>query len=207
MNKKIFESSPWSLPILCVHPVILVGAILDGHPDFATVAWTGVAASVPPSIAISLQPHRHSLKGIKQNMAFSVNVPSIDQLKEVDYCGLVSGAITDKAKDCNFKIFYGNNKSAPLIDQFTINHVCQVSHILCLGSHEMVIGKIVETYISEDYLCDGKLNVEKASPYLFSLQKYYKLGELIDKGFTSGREINPAKVEESRKHFPLRSTG
>jgi flavin reductase (DIM6/NTAB) family NADH-FMN oxidoreductase RutF len=203
MNKKLIEPSSGPMPILCVHPVILAGAMVDDQPDFAAVAWTGVAASFPPTIAISLQPHRHSLKGIKRNMTFSVNIPSVDQMKEVDYCGLVSGAITDKVKDCGFKVFYGNTKSAPLIEQFPVNHVCQVLHILSLGSHEMVVGKIVETYISEDCLTNGNLDIEKTKPLAYSSQRYYKLGEQIGKGFSSGLAINPAKVKESRKHSQM----
>jgi flavin reductase (DIM6/NTAB) family NADH-FMN oxidoreductase RutF len=203
MNKILIEQSQGTVPILCINSIILVGAIVDDKPDFASVAWTGVAASSPPTIAISLQPHRHSLKGIKRNMTFSVNIPSIDQMKVVDYCGLVSGAIENKIKDCDFKIFYGNTKSAPLIEQFPVNHVCQVLHILSLGSHEMIVGKIVETYVSEDCFFNGKLDIEKAKPLIYASQAYFKLGEQIGKGFSAGLVINSAKVEESRKHSQM----
>ena len=66
------------LPMLCPIPTVLVGAMVYGKPDFAAVAWTGVAASNPVSVTIALQPHRYSLKGIYQNRTFSINVPSID---------------------------------------------------------------------------------------------------------------------------------
>jgi len=144
------------IPILGVHPVVLAGSVINDKPDFAAVAWTGVAASFPPSISIALQPQRHSLKGIRQNMTFSVNIPSVDQVKETDYCGLVSGLMSDKATDCNFTVFFGSIQSAPLIEQCPVNHVCEVLHILNLGSHVMVIGKIVETHLTESCLTDGK---------------------------------------------------
>lgn len=56
MTKVKMEPIRDRMPILCVCPVVLVGAMVNDKPDFVTVAWTGVAASFPPSISIALQP-------------------------------------------------------------------------------------------------------------------------------------------------------
>ena len=103
---------------------------------------------------MSLRHVRHTLKGIRENMTFSVNIPSVDLVKETDYCGLVSGAKTDKVKDCNLTVFYGVLKSAPLIEQCPVNMECDVLHMLNVGSHSLIVGKIVETHVSEDCLND-----------------------------------------------------
>jgi flavin reductase (DIM6/NTAB) family NADH-FMN oxidoreductase RutF len=171
------------------HPTVLVGANVDGKPDFAAVAWTGVAAGNPPSITIGLQPHRYSLKGIYQNRTFSVNIPSIDLVKETDYCGLVSGADTDKVKDCKFKVFYGKTVSAPLIEQCPINLECEVSHILNLGSHMLVVGKVVETHFSEDCLTDGQPDINKVKPFAFGPGGYFAIGKAFAEAFKIGWEI------------------
>ncbi len=113
MGKIKLEQGTGPVPILAAYPVVMAGAMVEGKPDFATAAWTGVAASVPPAITIALQHHRYSLKGIRQNMTFSVNIPSLDQIKETDYCGITSGAKTDKVKDCGYKIFYGQTRDRP----------------------------------------------------------------------------------------------
>ena len=86
MNKK--KLGPQTL--LWPHPATLVGSHVDGKPDFVAVAWTGVAASAPPAVTIALQHRRYSLKGIYQNRTFSVNIPSREQVRETDYCGIVS---------------------------------------------------------------------------------------------------------------------
>jgi len=194
MTKKKLGPQPMVWP----HPTVLVGAVTDGREDFAAVAWTGVAASNPASVTIALQPHRHSLKGIYQNRTFSVNVPSVNLVKETDYCGLVSGKDTDKVADCKFKVFYGNLKTAPLIEQCPINLECEVSHILNLGSHHLVVGKVVETYFSEDCLTDSKPDIEKVKPFTFSLPKYYAIGEAFADAFKVGWEINPKKKKTTR---------
>jgi flavin reductase (DIM6/NTAB) family NADH-FMN oxidoreductase RutF len=178
-------------PMLWPHPTVLVGANVDSKPDFAAVAWTGVAAGNPPSITIGLQPHRYSLKGIYQNRTFSVNIPSVDLVKETDYCGLVSGKDADKVKDCKFEVFYGNLNTAPLIEQCPINLECEVSHILNLGSHHLVVGKVVEVYFSENCLTDGKPDIGKVKPFAFGPGGYYAIGDAFAEAFKIGWEINP----------------
>jgi flavin reductase (DIM6/NTAB) family NADH-FMN oxidoreductase RutF len=187
MIKKTFGPQPMIWP----HPTVLVGANVDGKPDFAAVAWTGVAASNPAAVTIALQPHRYSLKGIYENRTFSVNVPSADLVKETDYCGLVSGADTDKVKDCKFKVFYGNLKTAPLIEQCPINLECEVAHILNLGSHTLVVGKVIETYLSEECLTDEKPDMAKVKPFAFGPGKYYVIGEAFADAFKIGWDIKP----------------
>lgn len=183
--------------ILCANPTVMVGAMVDGQADFVTVAAIGVAASNPPALSIALQPHRYSLKGIRQNMVFSVNIPSADQVKETDYCGIVSGAKTDKTRDCHFKVFYGKLATAPLIEQCPINHACEVIEILNLGSHIYIIGRIVETFLSEEYLTGGRLDADKIKPFFFASRKYYALGNIIGEPFRAGSEINPEKAKQA----------
>jgi flavin reductase (DIM6/NTAB) family NADH-FMN oxidoreductase RutF len=191
MGKIRLEPKAGPLPLLGFYPTIMIGVNVDGKPDFTTVAWTGVAASVPPSITIALQHHRHSLKGVRQNMAFSVNIPSIDLVKETDYCGLASGAKVDKAEDCHFTVFYGKLKAAPLIEQCPINHACEVIQVLNLGSHELVVGRIVESHASEDCLENGRPDPARVRPFLFAGFGYYAVGEYLGRAFHCGVEINP----------------
>jgi flavin reductase (DIM6/NTAB) family NADH-FMN oxidoreductase RutF len=192
MTKKKFGPQPMVWP----HPTTIVGANVDGKPDFAAVAWTGVAASNPASVSIALQPHRYSLKGIYQNRTFSLNIPSAELVKETDYCGLVSGKDADKVKDCKFKVFYGNLKTVPLIEECPINMECEVTQILNLGSHHLVVGKVTETYISEDCLTDGKPDMDKVKPFIFGPMKYYTVGEAFADAFKIGWEIKPKPVKK-----------
>lgn len=188
MTKKTFGSQPWLLP----NPTILVGANVDGKPDFAAVAWTGVAASNPASVTIALQHHRHSLKGIYENRTFSINVPSVDLMKETDYCGLVSGRDTDKVKDCQFKVFYGNLKTAPLIEQCPINLECLVLHMLNLGSHVLVVGNVAESYVAEECLTDDQPDIMKIKPFVYSrgpAARYNAVGEVLGQAHNAGKAL------------------
>ncbi len=173
-------------------PSLLVGANIDGKPNFMTVAWGGIANSEPPMISVAIRPHRYTHKGISQNLTFSVNVPSTDLVREVDYCGLVSGAKTNKAEVCQFKVFYGKLNNAPLIEQCPINLECKVVHILDLGSHSLIVGRVEETYVSDSCLTNGKPDVNKIKPIIYAIdpvRQYLALGQVIAKAYSIGQEL------------------
>jgi len=173
-------------------PILLVGANIDDKPNFMAVAWCGIANSEPPMISIAIRHQRYTLRGVRQNLTFSANIPSADIVRETDYCGLVSGRKINKVEACQFKVFYGKLDSAPLIEQCPINLECTVMHILNLGTHSLIVGKIEETYISEDCLTDGKPDVNKIKPFTFITSpalQYQALGEVIAKAFSIGKEL------------------
>ncbi len=188
MTKKTFGPQPWLFP----HPTVLLGSVHDGKADFAAYAWCGITSAEPPTISVGIRHQRHTLKGIFQNKTFSVNVPSVDLLKETDYCGTVSGADTDKVNDCKFKVFYGGLKTAPLIEQCPVNLECEVLHILNLGSHALVVGKIVQTHVSEDCLTNDQPDILKIKPFVYSrgpVSRYNAVGEVLGQAFDVGKAI------------------
>jgi flavin reductase (DIM6/NTAB) family NADH-FMN oxidoreductase RutF len=156
------------------------------------VAWCGIAGSDPPMISVSLRHNRHTFMGIRQNMTYSVNIPSVNLVKETDYCGIVHGSRVDKVKVCQFNVFYGKLGSAPLIEQCPINLECKVAHMLELGSHVLIIGRIEEVYASEDCLTRGKPDVRKIKPfsYIWGVSsRYVALGKTVAKAFSAGQEL------------------
>ncbi|MFC2063032.1 flavin reductase family protein [Chloroflexota bacterium] len=179
-------------PLLYPLPTVLVGANVDGRPNFSAYAWCGIVNSKPPMLSIAFQHKRHTLKGVKRNGTFSVNIPSVDLVKETDYCGIVSGRKTNKVTDCKFTIFYGKLASAPLITECPINLECQALHILNLGSHEMVVGQIEEIYATESCLTNGEPDVTKIKPFLWvahPTNQYMEFGKSIGEAFSIGNQL------------------
>lgn len=180
--------------LICPMPVLLVGSNVDDKPNFMAVAWGGIANSEPPMISVAIRHTRHTLKGIRQNGTFSVNIPSADMVREADYCGITSGAKVDKVEACQFEVFYGKLDSAPLIEQCPVNLECKVVHVLDLGSHALVVGRIEETHVSQNCLTDGKPDVNKIKPITYidsPIARYQALGEILAKAFSVGRELKP----------------
>jgi len=173
-------------------PTTLVGADVDSRPNFLAIAWCGIACSQPPALTVALQPRRYTLKGIRQNMTFSVNIPSVDQVREADFCGIRSGANVDKVTACKFGVFYGKVEGAPLIEQCPVNLGCRVVQMLELGSHWLIVGRIEDVQVSDDCLTEGKPDVIKVRPFIFvpgPPAQYTAFGEVVTRAFSVGREL------------------
>jgi len=63
--------------------------------------------------------------------------------------------------------------------------------MLNLGSHELVVGRIVETFVSEDCLTEDRPDSVKMNPFFFANGNYYSLGEQKGSAFRVGNSINP----------------
>src|SRR4030042_1485238 len=173
-------------------PAFLIGANVEGKPNFMTAAWSGIAGGEPPVITVGIRHSRYTLKGIHQNNTFSVNVPSIDIARETDYCGIESGSKVDKVRVCGFKVFYGKVKTAPMVEQCPVNLECKVMHMLDVGSHVLVVGEIKETYVSEECLTDGRPDVTKINPFAFNPRPegdFQAFGEPVGKAFSIGLDL------------------
>ena len=170
-------------------PAVLVGAAVNGNPNFMTAAWCAIAAEKPPAVSLAIRKERYTLKGVREHGSFSVNVASSSLVKKVDYCGIYSGKNRDKSQI--FTTFYGELKTAPLIEECPVNLECKTLHCLDLGSHTLVVGEIIETFITEGCLVDGKGDPETIDPlvYITGTSKYHRLGEEIAPAFQTGKEL------------------
>ena len=70
----------WLYPM----PTLLVGASVDGKANFMAAAWGGIANGTPPMISVAIRHSHYTLKCVRQNLTFSVNVPSCDMVREAD---------------------------------------------------------------------------------------------------------------------------
>jgi flavin reductase (DIM6/NTAB) family NADH-FMN oxidoreductase RutF len=172
-------------------PVFLVGAVVNGKPNFITIGGGGLANGEPPMIALPIRHHQYTLEGIMQNRTFSINYPSVKQVKETDFCGLVSGRKVDKVAACGFHIFYGKTDKAPLIDECPVNLECKLMYAMNLGGHMMVIGQVEECHVNEDCLTDGKPDAKKINAMVFDPEQgvYLSFGDVVAKSHSVGREL------------------
>ena len=168
-------------------PSALIGAKVGGKANFMTAAWCAIAAYKPPAVAVAIQKARYTLEGIREERVFSVNVPSADLVKKVDYCGIYSGRKKDKSDI--FDVFHGVLGRAPMSEECPLNLECRLTETLELGSHILVVGEIVETYIKKDCLTEDKADPIKIDPLIFApgTVQYHRLGEKVAPAFQVGK--------------------
>ncbi len=169
-------------------PVSLVGAHVDGKPNFLAVAWFTMVSYKPPRIAIALGKGHYTNPGIKENKTFSVCLPSEDMAEITDYCGIVSGKKNDKSEI--FDLFYGELNTAPMIRDCPLNMECTLVEIVESSLNEIFIGEIVGTYTEERFLTDGKSDFKKIKPLILSQPdtSYWRLGEPLAKAWSIGKK-------------------
>ena len=182
-KKKLGPSS-----ILFPMPTTIVGANVNGKPNFLTVSYCGIIESKPPMIIASLAKSHYTNIGVKDNNTFSVNIPSADMAEVTDYIGTYSGKKVDKSD--LFDVFYGELQTAPMIREAPVNLECKLVKIVDLPiNHDVFVGEIVQTYIKEECLTNGVPDINKIDPIIYGtkLQSYLKVGDTIGKAWKIGR--------------------
>lgn len=175
-------------------PAALIVSGSREKANVATVAWIGIMGSEPPVVGISLKSTRYSLDLIRKTKEFTVNIPSVDKFKEVDYCGLVSGRRRDKFDDTGFTPISSSKVDTPIIDECPFNMECRVMKgEVALGEWVVIFGEIVETHVDEDKRDAETKNVDiaKISPlvYCATVREYWELGRKLGKGFDAGKDF------------------
>jgi flavin reductase (DIM6/NTAB) family NADH-FMN oxidoreductase RutF len=162
-------------------PTVLVSSKTeDSAPNIVTIAWTGIMNSEPPILYIGVNPTRHSYKLIKNSGEFVINIPSVDQVKEVDFCGLVSGEKVDKFKETGFTTTAASFVKTPLITECPVNLECKVRQIINLGSHDAFIAEILAVHYNEDVLDqNGQPDIDLIRPYSYCQREYRIVADKI----------------------------
>lgn len=170
-------------------PVVLVGAVTDGKPNFMTAAWVTKLHSNPPMIGISLGLKQHTAKGIRQTGEFSVSYPSVDQAVLADYLGLVHGYEEDKTK--HIEIFRGSLESAPMVGQCPVSLECRLRQTVELPNDFLFIGEVLNVYAKESVLTDGKIDPAKLRPFVLTMpgNAYWTLGEYVGPAWEIGKAL------------------
>ncbi|MCX5846064.1 MAG: flavin reductase family protein [Deltaproteobacteria bacterium] len=185
MNKVKIGNNPFVYPM----PMVLVGTVIDDRANFMAVGWVSRVNFNPPMIAVALGKFHYTNAGIHKNKTFSVNIPGIDLIEKVDYCGLVSGEKVDKSK--LFDVFYGNLPAAPMIRECPLCMECKLFNAVDLPSNTLFIGEIIETYTEGRYLTDGKPDIKKMNPFTLTMpdNNYWRVGENAGKAWSIGNNF------------------
>lgn len=171
-------------------PTTLVGATVNGRPNFLTVAHVGILNhGTPQYLSIGLGKSHYTNAGIQEYRTFSICVPSETQMVETDYCGIMTGKKTNKAT--LFDVFYGDLQTAPMIRQCPVNMELKLHDVMDLKTHDIFIGELIQTYADENAMTDGKIDLQKVRPLLFDMfeKQYWTLGNVIGNCWNVGKEL------------------
>ena len=178
IEKKTWKPGNMLSPV----PVVLVscGGTKGLKPNLITIAWIGSVCSEPPMLSISVRPERYSHAIIKTTGEFVVNVPSLDQAKATDWCGVVSGRDADKFAAAGLTPAAGLKVGCPIVMECPLNIECRIRKSLELGSHTLFLAEVVAVRVSSELVDSrGRLNLQKAGLMAFAHGHYFALGRHI----------------------------
>ncbi len=169
----------------------ILGAVVNGKPNFLAVAHVGIMNhGTPQYISFGLAKFHYTNIGIHEHKEFSVNIPSESLMIETDYVGLVSGKKTDKSE--LFELFKGELEHAPMIEACPVTMECRLHSVVDFPTHDIFVGEIVRTY-ADEAVQDGdrKIDVTKVKPLLFDMSsvQYFSLGQPLGGCWNVGKQL------------------
>jgi len=174
-------------------PVFVVGTYdQDGKANVMTAAWGGICCSRPPCVTISLRKATYTYGNLMHRKAYTISIPSEEQVREADYFGIASGRKEDKFEKTGLTAVRSNLVDAPHIEEFPFILECKLIHTLEIGLHTQFVGEILDIKVSEEMLTEkNRPQIEKIKPFLFDpgSSSYYKIGDCLAKSFSVGKEI------------------
>jgi flavin reductase (DIM6/NTAB) family NADH-FMN oxidoreductase RutF len=178
-------------------PVWVVGTYDPaGRPNAMTAAWGSICCSQPPCVAVSLRKATYSYAHILQRKAFTVSIPSVEYVRQVDYFGIASERNEDKFAISGLTAVPGNQVDAPYVQEFPLVLECRLLHTQEIGLHTQFIGEILDVKAEEDILgSEGKPDISRAKPFLFDPGQggYYGVGEWVGQAFSVGKNLLKSK--------------
>ena len=144
---------------MCVY---LVGTYDEqGRPDASLIDRAGTAGSFGLTqgfVYISTRPDSQTKKNILAKKAFTLNIPSVDLLDAVDFCGTVSAASGDRYIDkfaaAGLTPTRGKYVDAPMVEECPVSMECQVLKMKTFGegSFTMFIASVKSVWIEKSVL-------------------------------------------------------
>ena len=187
------------IPLIYPIPITLTGSLVKGRPNFETIGDVGIVGIKPPLVYISSGQDHYTNLGILENETFSINFPPTSLLAKTDYCGTVSGRDADKSK--LFTVFFGDLKTAPMIQECPVNIECKVVKEFSIKHRQVFVGDVVQTYVNEEYVTENEghrriADMSKLDPIIYALDnRYYNIGKPIGTGYQERKQLQNKEVK------------
>jgi flavin reductase (DIM6/NTAB) family NADH-FMN oxidoreductase RutF len=130
-------------------------------------------------VSISVRKPRFSHHLISEYGEFTVNLPRVQDLEAVKYCGTKSGRDCNKFADLKLTpLPCPPLKHAPMIAEFFHTLACRVHQVIELGTHDLFIAEVVGVYHREEDRRTSRPNPHCEEQLVFLDAKFWRLAEI-----------------------------
>lgn len=130
--------------------IAVVVTYARGKVNIAPIAWHAISSAYerPWAVCMGLSNDSHSLANLRRHKEFVLAFPSRTQIKDVLWCGTVSGKSVDKAAATDLKFTPSRIVHPPLLQNAVLNLECKVMKSIKLESFTIMVSKIIEVHAS-----------------------------------------------------------
>ena len=165
------NKAKWVVEPGCI--ILVTTADKKRKKNIITLSWqTPVRSNNPCLVAIVMRPTRFSYQLIMDTKEFAVNVPHAGLLKQVVWCGNVSGKNVDKFKGSGLTSLPAKFIKPPLIKECIGHLECYLKQTCSIDDHVMIIGEVIRALV-ESKLFDGHWIPHKAKTLHYLGDKFY----------------------------------
>src|SRR5438132_6386951 len=167
--------------LIACGPVTLVTSFHRGDMNVMTASWLTPVSYRPVLIGLSVHQATMTHDLIKRGGEFAINIPTADLLRQVKYCGAVSGRDQSKLK------VTGLHEEGPhfirpvLIEECIAQLECSVVEMIAPGDHTLFVAEVVYAQAEQEAFEDAYLLKERDLKPLHHLgtDRYSTLDEIL----------------------------
>jgi len=153
--------------VLAPRPVVLISTVnLKGVSNAAPFSFVMPASCDPPLIAFASSPDHHTVKNILKAKDFVVNIPDQEVLKELWVCAKDFPAGVSEIKKAGLTEEKSTKVKSPGIKECFAHFECKLFKKYLVGDHLLIVGKILQAYVRDEYFSGGKYLILKVNPLM-----------------------------------------
>jgi len=123
---------------------LIITSDRKGRIDITPICWfTNASWRFHETWAINLWKGHYSTELIKKNKEFVLCIPSIEQKKDISFCGSVSGRNVNKLEKCNFDIIKSSKVKTPMIKNSIACFECKLIKSMLVYNQMLFVGEVV----------------------------------------------------------------
>src|SRR5215212_6067025 len=167
--------------LIACGPVTLVTSFYRGDMNVMTASWLTPVSFRPVLIGLCVHQGNLTHDLIKKGGEFAINVPTVELIRQVRYCGSVSG------RDQSKLTATGLHEEGPhfirpvLIEECIANLECSVVEMIAPGDHTLFVAEVVFAQAEQEAFDDAYLLKERDLKPLHHLgtDRYSLLDDVI----------------------------
>jgi len=132
-----------ALRLIAPGPVALVSSMYHGQPNAMTAAWLLPLSLDPVLIGVAINPTRLTHEFITKSDLFAINIPNVDLISAVHFCGMKSGLDGDKFAAAKLTPMEALEIEVPLVQECVAHIECGVHDRISIGDHDLFVGRVM----------------------------------------------------------------